>query len=103
MNEVTWTCPHCQHENVDLKKETCQPMCGVCEKHFDWEALWHVSDDQDEYLNMVDDLSQRLYGKAAVDLTECSDEAVHSLQDDFSNSVKHDIALANVAKLANIS
>lgn len=103
MNKVIWACPHCQHENVDLKKETFQPMCAGCENHFDWGALWHVSDDQNEYLKMVDDLSQRLYGKSAIELTEFSNEAVNSLQNDFNNSVKHDIALANVRKLANIS
>ncbi|TNC80833.1 MAG: hypothetical protein C9356_11965 [Oleiphilus sp.] len=100
MNEVTWVCEACKTENVDLRSETALPMCGGCEKHFDWDDLIHVSDDCDAYLNAVDKLSRQCFaGRAAVDLVEEPDAAVHSLQDSFNNNVTVEEALKRVRRL----
>lgn len=39
VNEVTWTCTECGHENKDLLQETNEPLCGGCDKNFHWNDL----------------------------------------------------------------
>ena len=101
-DEVVWICPNCSTENTDLKSQTSAPLCSNCEKDFEWQDIWHVSDDYSEYLNLVDDLSKEKYGKPAIDLTEFPEDALYILQEDFANGIRHEIALSKVAKLAGI-
>lgn len=93
MNKITWTCELCDTKNTDLRSETAIPMCGGCDKSFDWEDVVHVSDDLTAYLNQIDTKSMVLYNKAACDLVEEPDAAVHILQDAFNGNVKVDDAL----------
>ncbi|OXX49212.1 hypothetical protein B9J93_03005 [Vibrio sp. V17_P4S1T151] len=39
INEVSWTCAKCGHENKDLIKETNEPLCGGCDQVFDWNQI----------------------------------------------------------------
>lgn len=88
MNEVTWVCESCSTENVDLRSETAMPMCAGCEQNFDW--------NQDAYLNLIDDLSLKLYGKPACELLAEPDAAIHCLQDAFNSNIKAEEALKNI-------
>jgi transcription elongation factor Elf1 len=97
VNEVTWRCPKCNHENIDLQKETVTPMCGGCENHFHWEDIAHVSDDLDLYLNVIDAMSNHQYGKSACDLMDNHEDATDSMTDDFANSIKPKDALQRIA------
>jgi hypothetical protein len=102
-NTVLWNCPNCDADNTDLLNETASPTCSDCDTSYDWSDIWHVSDNLTEYLNLIDTLSIKRYGKAAVELEDGNDSITHSLQDDFNNAIKPDIALANAAKIAGIT
>ncbi|EGR5855438.1 hypothetical protein BS054_26750 [Vibrio parahaemolyticus] len=39
INEVSWTCAKCGHENKDLIKETNEPLCGGCDQVFDLNQI----------------------------------------------------------------
>lgn len=102
MNKVTWYCPKCEHENIDLLKETATPMCGGCENHFHWEDLAHVGDDLELYLNVIDSMSNVLHGKPACDLMDNHKDATDSMTDDFANSIKASFALQRIALKAGL-
>lgn len=106
MNEVTWTCPHCHHENKDLRDLTATPMCGNCESHHEWNDIVHLSDDMDAYLSLLDSLSTEKHGVSACDLLETAgygNEAEDVLADFFDKSVLPNDALMHIEKFPSKS
>jgi hypothetical protein len=75
------------------------PLCGGCDKNFDWDDIVHNSDDLDGYLNLIDLLSMEKYGKTAVDLTEETEISLHSLHDSFNGNIKPVDALRKIRLL----
>tara|TARA_B100000809_G_C15136962_1_gene531061 strand:- start:1374 stop:2027 length:654 start_codon:yes stop_codon:yes gene_type:complete len=85
---------------MTIKDETPRPECKNCETQFNWESVWHLSDDQSEYLTLIDQLSNNKYNMPAVDLLANKEEAIKFLQDCFANSVEPNVALSELAKLS---
>jgi transcription elongation factor Elf1 len=100
MNKVSWTCPQCNHSTETVNNETPRPECKNCQTQFNWESIWHLSDDQHEYLTLLDQLSTHKYNKPTVDLLANTEEAIQFLQDCFADSVEPNIALAELVKLS---
>lgn len=90
---ITWVCPDCNHETVKTQRTDERYTCPNCRSSFTHREILHTSDDNEGYLNCIDEMAITLYGKAAIDLHDDADRAVQVLADCFNDSTPMHLAI----------